>query len=248
LPRPFRRPLWSISVTDLLVTGTDTGIGKTFIAAALINTLRGRGIRALGFKPVESGVAAGDETDSDLLARASGESVALAAPVAQLREALAPAIAAERANVLVEVAEIERRVAALRALGFTLVVEGAGGVMVPLAWDGTSSGYTALDLAARCGLEAVVVARPGLGTLNHTTMTVEMLRQRHIPVRGIVLNRVPSAPDLAEMTNPAALSRLLPSILIIEVPDFSAGDRPDLAASSLAELIVEPTSPPVSRL
>ena len=71
----------------------------------------------------------------------------------------------------------------MRDDGYTLVVEGAGGVMVPLTW-----GYTVLDLAQACDLDAVVVARAGLGTLNHVAMTVMMLRSHQIPIRGIVLN------------------------------------------------------------
>ena len=84
--------------------------------------------------------------------------------------------------------------------------------MVPLSWD-----YTVLDLAERCDLDCVVVARAGLGTLNHVTLTVLMLQSRHIAVRGIVLNGRGPAPDLAESTNPAALARMLPGLRIVEV-------------------------------
>ncbi len=93
--------------------------------------------------------------------------------------------------------DVESRIAQLRHAGYTLVVEGAGGVMVPLAWD-----YTVLDLARACELEAIVVARPGLGTLNHVAMTVTVLRAREIAVRGVVLNGRSATPDLAESTNP----------------------------------------------
>ncbi len=222
---------------DLLVTGTDTGIGKTVIAAALIKALRARGVRALGFKPVESGVEPGKEADSDVLARATGESVPHAAPLAQLREALAPAVAAERANVRIDATELEERITSLRAQGFTIVVEGAGGVMVPLAWQEASSCYTVLDLAVRCRLEAIVVARAGLGTLNHVVMTVDTLRRRTIPVRAIVLNRVSALPDIAEMTNPRALARMLPGILIKQVPDLCAKNLADLVADRLQDLV-----------
>ena len=108
---------------------------------------------------------------------ASGD--ALAPPLLQLGEALAPAVAAERAGIALNPDDIESRVGQLRRAGYTVVVEGAGGVMVPLAWD-----YTALDLAAACDLDAVVVARAGLGTLNHVAMTVMILRSREIPIRG----------------------------------------------------------------
>ena len=198
---------------DLLVTGTDTGVGKTVIAAALVTALRGSGVRALGFKPVETGVTPGEPTDSYVLARASGEQPDLARPLLQLPEAIAPALAAERAGISLDPDAIEDRIRQLRREGYTLVVEGAGGVMVPLVWD-----YTVLDLAQTCDLDAVVVARAGLGTLNHVAMTVMMLRSREIPIRGIVLNGRSETPDLAESTNPAALARMVHGVRIVEVP------------------------------
>jgi dethiobiotin synthetase len=220
-------PCESTLVRDLLVTGTDTGIGKTVIAAALVSALRARGVRALGFKPAETGLNDSEPSDSEYLARASGERLDLAAPVFRSSDPLAPAIAAERAGLTIEPDDIEARISALRSAGYTLVVEGAGGVMVPLAWS-----YTVLDLAAKCDLDAVVVARPGLGTLNHVMMTVLMLQSRHIPIRGVVLNGRRGTLDLAESTNPAALARMLPGIRIIEVhhqeSDAIAGARSDV--------------------
>ena len=140
------------------------------IAAALVTALRARGVRALGFKPAETGIDSGCPPDSEVLALASGEENALARPLLQLPEPLAPAVAAERAGVTLDPDDIEARIRQLRQDGYAVVVEGAGGVMVPLSW-----GYTVLDLAQACDLDAVVVARAGLGTLNHVAMTVMML-------------------------------------------------------------------------
>jgi dethiobiotin synthetase len=98
--------------------------------------------------------------------------------------------------------------------------------MVPLVW-----GYTVLDLAERFSLEAVIVARPGLGTLNHIMMTAVMLRARTIPIRAVVLNGRKYPPDLAEATNPEALRRMLPGPdipLIIEVPHQTAANPAEL--------------------
>jgi dethiobiotin synthetase len=217
-------------VRDLLVTGTDTGVGKTMVAAALIAALRRRGVRAVGFKPVETGVVAGEDPDSALLARASGERNDLAEPVLRLREPLAPAVAAERAGATLDTDTIEGRIAQLRREGYTVVVEGAGGVMVPFTW-----GYTVLDLAQACSLDAVIVARAGLGTLNHIAMTVMMLRSREIPIRGIVLNGRKLNPDVAELTNPAALARLVEGIRIVEVPYDPAGSA--AAATAIDRLL-----------
>ena len=211
---------------DLLITGTDTAIGKTVVAAAMIKALRARGVHALGFKPAETGVAAGEPADSEELARASGERVDLASPLLQLPEPLAPAVAAERAFMSIDPSEVEERVSALRTAGYVLVIEGAGGVMVPLSWKKGYDPffYTVLDLAERCGLDAVVVARAGLGTLNHIMLTVTALQSRQIPVRAVVLNGRRSPDDLAELTNPSTLARMIPGIAIVEVPYHGAGD------------------------
>ena len=217
---------------DLLVTGTDTGIGKTVIAAALVMALRARGVRALGFKPAETGVIVGELSDSEVLAHASGEDVDLARPLLRLPEPLAPAVAAERAGVSLDSDAIEARIRELRRAGYMLVIEGAGGVMVPLTWQ-----YTVLDLAQACDLDAVVVGRAGLGTLNHVAMTVMMLRSREIPIRGIVLNGRSGQTDVAEVTNPAALSRMLHDLRIVEVPRVMAGAPVEIAAQIVGRLL-----------
>jgi dethiobiotin synthetase len=226
-------------VRDVLVTGTDTGVGKTLIAAALIKALRNRGISALGFKPMETGLDADQASDSEVLRISSGETVASAEPVLRLAEALAPAVAAERAGVVVDADEIERRIDELRRAGYTLIVEGAGGVTVPLVWwrNRMSGAYTILDLAARRGLHAVVVGRPGLGTLNHIMLTVAMLRARQVPIAGIVLSgRHDSYADLAESTNPFVLARLLPDARIVEVPHQSASTTAEIIDSAAGHL------------
>jgi dethiobiotin synthetase len=204
---------------DLLVTGTDTGVGKTVIAAALVLALRERGVRAIGFKPAETGVDAAQESDSEVLAKASGVADPRAQPLLSLSEPLAPAVAAERAGQVLRPAAIEARIHALRADGYRLVVEGAGGLLVPLAW-----GYSALDLADQMGLEAIVVARAGLGTLNHTCLTVDALQSRGVPVRGVVLNSATPLPTLADETNPEALRRLRPGLRVFSVPHHSSTD------------------------
>jgi dethiobiotin synthetase len=215
-------------MADLLVTGTDSGVGKTVIAAALLLALRERGVRSIGFKPVETGVASAAGADSTVLAKASGSDDRRAAPLLCLAEPLAPALAAERARVVLRPEDVEQRVVELRNAGYSLVVEGAGGVLVPLVW-----GYTALDLAQRLGLEVVVVARAGLGTLNHVCLTLDALAARQLPVRGVVLNGRGTPPDLAEQTNPDALRRLRPGLRLVEVPRHEAPDSLLAAYSSV---------------
>ena len=103
-----------MNVPDLLVTVTDTGIGKTVIAAALVLSRRASGLDAVGFKPIESGVTDGEMADSAVLGAASGVSEPLAEPIARLAEPLAPAVAAERAGTTLDPAAFEARIEALR--------------------------------------------------------------------------------------------------------------------------------------
>ena len=223
---------------DFLVTGTDTGVGKTVVAAALILALREAGVRALGFKPVESGLGEGEPADSEVLRAASGVDEPLARPLLRLPEPLAPAVAAERAGEALDPGAVEERVRALRACADGVVVEGAGGLLVPLAW-----GYTALDLAERMGLLAVVVARTGLGTINHTLLTVEALRRRRVGVHAVVLNGRGAPPDLAESTNPDALERLLPGVpLVVLSREAAATSTLEVARAATASL--RPLLPP----
>jgi dethiobiotin synthetase len=219
-------------VRDLLVTGTDTGVGKTMIAAALITALRARGQHAVGFKPAETGLTDDHAADSDVLASASGEQSELTRPLLRLAEPLAPAVAAERAGIALNPDDIETRIRRLRESGHVVVVEGAGGVMVPLNW-----GYTVLDLAQACDLDAVVVARAGLGTLNHAAMTVMMLRSCQIPIRGVVLNGRSMAPDLAESTNASSLSRMLHGIRVVEVPHDPSPSRIEAVSHIVGRLL-----------
>jgi dethiobiotin synthetase len=222
----------------LLVTGTDTGVGKTVVAAALVFALRARGVRAVGFKPAETGIDLGGPTDSELLERASAGPEPLAAPLLRLAEPLAPAVAAERAGHSLEPGAVEQRLQQLRSAGYTVVVEGAGGLLVPLAW-----GFDVADLAARHELAAIVVARAGLGTLNHVLLTAEALRSRGVALRGVVLNGRGEPPDLAEQTNPSLLARLLTGVPVVVLPRREGGEALGLAAdfaSMLDPLLSEP--------
>lgn len=200
-------------MADLLVTGTDTGVGKTVVAAALVMALRQIGAKAIGFKPAETGVSASEISDSEVLAVASGNASPLVTPLLRLGEPLAPAVAADRKGVAFDPAVAVERIRALRASGHTVVIEGAGGLLVPLAW-----GYTVADLAAEVGLTAVVVARAGLGTLNHVALTLEALARRDVPILAVVLNGRRDPPDLAESTNPQALERLAPDVAVVVLP------------------------------
>jgi len=181
---------------SVAVVGTDTGVGKTVVTAALVATLRDEGVDARAVKPGQTGYPPDD--DAAFVTEACGDEAA-ATCLARLEPALAPAVAAEEAGTSLDYAAILegcRRELADAEVG---VLEGVGGLRVPLA-----DGREVIDLVADLEVPALVVARSGLGTLNHTALSVRALRDRNVPVAGIVLN-VYAGETLAERTNPGVL-------------------------------------------
>ena len=155
----------------VIVTGTDTDVGKTVVAAALAGALG-----ATYWKPVQSGLI--DGTDSNTVLALAGDSVRILPEVYRLQAPLSPNIAAAREGV-----GIDRNALTLPAVDGPLVVEGAGGVLVPLADDWLSA-----DQFAAWGLPVILVARTTLGTINHTLLSVEALRARGVEVMGVFFN------------------------------------------------------------
>lgn len=187
----------------VVVTGTDTGVGKTIATAAL--ALRA-GAGTVVVKPAQTGVAGGEEGDASVVARLAGvptqEWTTLADP-------LAPDTAARLRSVgIPAVASYADRVRALAGEHETVVVEGAGGLLVRL----DTEGGTLLDLAAELAethvVEVYVVCRAGLGTLNHTELTVAALRARGVEPAGLVIGSWPASPDQAEGLNRDELPRV----------------------------------------
>jgi dethiobiotin synthase len=159
-------------MSTLIVTGTDTGVGKTVVAAMLVLALNG-----FYWKPIQSGLT--DETDTDTVAAITGICGARLLPEAyRLREPLSPHRAAELDGVTIDPAAL---VLPDVLVGHSLIVEGAGGVLVPV-----TRSVLQIELFARWQAPVVVVARTALGTINHTLLTIEALRRREIPVQGIV--------------------------------------------------------------
>jgi len=187
-------------MTFVFVTGTDTGVGKTFVAAGLAAALRRRGVDVGVMKPVASGSA----EDARALIKASGsdDPLDLVNPV-RLRDPISPHLAAKREGRTIDLRLIDRAFRELGRRHDVLIVEGAGGLLVPIR-----DGFTMADLAKRLRLPLLIVARDALGTINHTTLTVEAARSRGLKVLGVVVNRSrPGRPDLAERLNPAAIAQ-----------------------------------------
>ena len=193
------------------VTGTDTEVGKTIVAGGIARMFSGRGISVGVMKPVASGaVRRGDALvarDAELLMAAAGcqSDADLVNPI-RFEPPLAPTAAAELEGRILHASDLQPVWAAyaeLRRRHEMMVVEGIGGLLVPLA-----RGFSVADLAARLGLPLIIVGRSGLGTINHTALTVEAARTRGLEVAGVVLNgRRPDRVGDAERTNPGEIER-----------------------------------------
>lgn len=186
----------------ILVTGTDTGVGKTITTAALAAVLRGTGRSVAVYKPCQSGAANGD-SDAAEVVRLAGAVTAETGVV--LQEPLAPvAAAAVDGKPLPTVAEHADRIRELAASHQHVLVEGAGGLLVEL----DSDGGTLADLGTFLAAVFVLVARPALGTLNHTALTLEALAGRRLQVLGVVLGSWPPVPDVVHHSNRKVLGSL----------------------------------------
>lgn len=188
----------------LVVTGTGTGIGKTVATAALACHARLAGIDVAVCKPVQTGTVDGDD-DLAEVARLAG--VTQLHSLAKFPEPLAPLAAAQRTGAELPTRQALRDLvtAADRSNRLTLV-EGAGGLLVEIGADGTTLRDLAVDLAA----PVLTVVAPGLGTLNHTMLTLEALAHRDLDSAGLVIGAWPAQPGVAEIDNRDALARLAP--------------------------------------
>ena len=188
----------------MLVTGTDTGVGKTVVTAAAAYCLARSGLRVAVMKPVQTGTDEGHLPDVLFCYKVLGVSPELPRVCPYMfRAPLAPMVAARMEGVEVDPVRIGEIYEELLDENDVVLVEGAGGVKVPLR-----EGYFFSDLARDLSLEALVVARPSLGTINHTLLTIEHLERASVPVVGVVINDFPRRPDIAARTNPALLGEL----------------------------------------
>jgi len=203
------------------LTGTDTEVGKTLIAAALLHAAVAQGLRALGMKPV----AAGGAEDVDALV-AAGNVVAPRECVNPylLREPLSPHIAARRDGATIDLDHIARCFEELRGRADFLVVEGAGGIRVPL-----SDAHDGADLAVRLGLPLILVVGLRLGCLNHALLTGESIRARGLRLAGWVANQVDARMACVE-ENVDTLRARIDAPLLGFVPHQAAPDATRIAA------------------
>lgn len=214
----------------VFVTGTDTGVGKTVAACALLHALAARGVRAFPMKPIAAGATHRDgrwiNEDTALLLEAAGRDIALAdvcTPVL-LREPMAPHIAAAREGRAIPLAQLQDQFHALAAKEEFVVVEGVGGFRVPLDDD-----VDTVQLAWLLGLPVVLVVGLRLGCLNHALLTAQAIAAARLPLAGWIANAIDPAMAVPD-ENVAALARRLDAPLLGRLPYAAAPDARVLAA------------------
>jgi dethiobiotin synthetase len=213
----------------LFVTGTDTGVGKTVVAGSIAAAVRARGERVAAYKPVVTGlddpVEPGWPRDHELLAAAAGMSPEAVA-AHRFGPPVSPHLAAELAGVELDFDELilAAGAAAAEAGAEILVAEGVGGLLVPLTRE-----HTVRDLAAALGLPLVIAARPGLGTISHTLLTIEAARAAGLPIAGVVITPWPDDPSAMLRSNRETIARL-GSVDVSTLPRLPDGSPASLAA------------------
>lgn len=216
----------------IFITGTDTDVGKTVVAAGLALALRKRGVKVGVMKPVATGCHGTDKrmVSSDavfLWEAAENEYPPLTNPI-RYRNPLSPNVAAAIEKREVDLEEMRNAYHDLQKHYDFIIVEGVGGLLVPITND-----YYVANMVREFGLPMVIVARPGLGTINHTLLTIDAAMVRGFDIRGIIFNRIPKVNySMAEVTNPKVINDLsgvpvlgsLPEMDSLNVDDCRFGD------------------------
>ncbi len=217
-------------VKGIFVTGTDTEIGKTVIAGGLAAKLKQTGANVGVMKPISTG----DMTDAEYLKHAAqvDDPLDMINPVS-LCHPLAPSVSANIEGKLVDMSQISKAYSILKQKYDYLIVEGVGGIAVPINDD-----KLVVDLIKYLGLPIIIVANAGLGTINHTMLTVEYARQHQITILGIVLNLFQSEKaSLAELTNPIEIERVTQIPVLGVVPFDEQIDTPNPDVDYLVDFI-----------
>jgi dethiobiotin synthetase len=216
-------------VRGCLVTGTDTGVGKTVLAGAIVAALAARGERVAAYKPVVTGTDEPPDPawppDDALLAAAAGGTDREAVAPERFGPPVSPHLAAELAGHELDPAALVARAHAAAEGADALVVEGVGGLLVPL-----TPRWTIRDLARELALPLIVAARPALGTINHTLLTLEAARAAGLDVRAVVLTPWPEEPDAMERSNRDTIAAL-GGVEVATLPRLTDGSPESLAAA-----------------
>jgi dethiobiotin synthetase len=187
------------------VSGTDTDVGKTIISGGLAAVLREKNVEVGVFKPMLSGISREDPESDTAFLKEMSQTPLTAEEITPFafREPVSPLVAAQQEGIKVELEEVVQKWEKIRGQCDCFIVEGAGGISVPLGEK-----FLVSDVIQKTGLPLIIVARPDLGTINHTFLTVQYARSAGIKVAGIIINGRTEKPDLAEKTNPAVIEQL----------------------------------------
>ncbi len=218
----------------LFITGTDTGAGKTVLSGCLLAAMRAAGERPAASKPVLTGLDEAPQgeqgswpADDELLGSITGAARAQVSPL-RFGPAVSPHLAAELAGRPID---LQALLACTRAAidgASAAIVEGVGGLLVPLA-----DGYSVRDLAVELGLPLIVAARPTLGTINHTLLTLEAARAAGLDVRAVVLTPWPAQPGVIEVSNRETIERL-GDVRVATLAELAGPQRKELERAGAA--------------
>lgn len=224
----------------IFITGIDTGVGKTVITAALAWTLKRAGRDVAVIKPVQTGTEETGSMDIDFVQKVLDTKYEIddVCPY-RFPKPLAPLVASEIAGEKIDTGKIRKAYNKLKSVHDMVLVEGAGGLLVPILED-----YLMSDLASDLDLSVVIVTHPRLGTLNHTLLTVQSARSRGLEVLGVVINNFPPDPGIAERTNPGLITEMSGVPLLgvypidpsLSVEKNNPGNIREAAPSALAPL------------
>jgi dethiobiotin synthetase len=197
----------------LFITGTDTGVGKTIVAAGLAASLANSGMDIGVMKPIETGFSL-RSSDAFYLKKIAGvkDSLDSICPY-RLKHPLSPFTAAKIENVSIRLERIARAYEVLLQNHQALLVEGAGGLLVPITREKMMA-----DLALYLKLPVLIISRTALGTINHTLLSVEVARQRGIELAGVIFNHLGPRRGLAERTNPSVIRHFIDVPILGEIP------------------------------
>ncbi|MEE9174714.1 MAG: dethiobiotin synthase [Thermodesulfobacteriota bacterium] len=223
----------------IFVTGTDTGVGKTVVTAAIAWNLTQAGKRVALMKPVQTGTIVSGPTDIEFVQKVLGADYSLDVSCPYMfSDPVAPLVASMLVGERIDIKKIKDSYSRLSSDNDFVIVEGAGGLLVPILED-----YFMSDLALELDLPVLIVTRPNLGTLNHTFLTLESAKKRGLDVAGIVISNFPWDPGLPEQTNPELILSMtgdnilgvIPNDNSISVVNGDIGNIRDTASSALSE-------------
>jgi dethiobiotin synthetase len=230
------------------ITGTDTGVGKTIVSAAILRTFIKKGLKVGAMKPIETGCLNKDgvllPSDGIFLRDMAemNDSLDIVTPV-KFETPVSPLVASRLEDMEIDLERVFKAFENLKKKYDYLIVEGVGGLMVPILKEQKKKAekvYLVRDLIKNMELEVIIVTRPTLGTINHTLLTVEALKSKKIPIKGFIINYSTKVKnDISEKTNPDILNELLDITFLGILPYLNELTKDKIGETALENLRIE---------